>query len=167
MAGFEAPGEIADREAGAEDARQVPEMQICGVEGPLLERFSVSLQIAVAECRQGHSGLSWARLTCGRPAVKLDQLNDIDAGRQLEEPLLEAQQRVIDLGGPGPGFRLGDLADGECVSPAAVTELAVPGIAVRWTEGMVGAPARATPPQCHPTSAEESQKRLRRICNSP
>jgi hypothetical protein len=70
-----------------------------------------------------------------RPAVEPDEVDDVDAGGQFDQPLLEPEQQVIDLGGLGAGLLFGDLADRHEmvlavvpeVDPAAASALLEPG----------------------------------------
>ncbi len=81
------------------------EMQICGIERPLFQRFAVRLEIPVAESGQGQAKRAGSRsIARGRFAVELDELDDVDARRQLDQTLLEPQEQVLDMGGPGFGL---------------------------------------------------------------
>lgn len=46
----------------------------------------------------------------GRLAVALEEIGDVHAGRQLDQPLFQAQEEVIDLGGFALGLLLADFA---------------------------------------------------------
>jgi hypothetical protein len=55
----------------------------------------VRLEIAVTEGGQGQARQAGGRrLPRGRPAVELHEFDDIDAGRQLDQALLESQEQV-------------------------------------------------------------------------
>jgi hypothetical protein len=90
-----------------------------------------------------------------------DEVDDPDAGRQFDEPLLEAEQQVLDLGGLGLGLAPGDLADGDEVLPAVMAE-DEPVDAVPFLEAGHGCP------QCHrdrvarllPTASRAHEKRV-------
>ena len=58
----------------------------------------------------------------GRLAVVLDELDDVNAGRQFDQPLLEPHQQVFDLRCLGSGLLLGDLANGEPLALAVPAE---------------------------------------------
>ena len=67
-------------------------------------------EVAVAERADGfgrHGGSGRFR-SRGRFAVLLDERDDVDAGRELDEPLLEPHEEVIDVRRLGVGLRLRD-----------------------------------------------------------
>ena len=76
------------------------EMQLCGVERSLFQRFEVRLEITVAESGQGQAKRAGNRsIARRRLPVELDELHDVNAGRQLDQALLETQKQVFDMGG--------------------------------------------------------------------
>jgi hypothetical protein len=77
--------QLADREPLAEGGDQVLEMQIDPVDGPLFEGFPVRGQGAVAEVgKRQLPRFGWNYLGLGqRPAIGLDEGDDVEAGRQL------------------------------------------------------------------------------------
>ena len=77
-----------------------------------------------------------------RLAIELEEFGDPDARGQLDEPLLEAQEQVADLGGLGLGLLARDLADGDEVLLALLAEDKAVG-AVAFLEAGHGCP------QCH------------------
>ena len=115
-----------ERESLAEGGDQVLEMGAGG-----LERAS-SRGASRGWPGSGRGALpgsrSWQQRGPGSPpragglAVEPDEFGDVDAGRQLDQPLLEPQEQVLDLGGLRPGLLGGDLADGDEVLLAAVPE---------------------------------------------
>ena len=66
-------------------------------------------QVAVAETGEREFPRFGGHFVAGRRrlAVELDELDDVDAGRQFDQPLLEPHQQVINLGGFARGFLAG------------------------------------------------------------
>jgi hypothetical protein len=95
-----------EREALAQGGDQVFGVGPGGLERRLLVGTRADGQIAVPECRQGRVlgdrrdvGIAARR---GGLAVETGELRHVDAGRRLDQPLLEAQEQVFDLGGLRP-----------------------------------------------------------------
>ena len=144
------------------------EVQLGGVEGIRFQRPAVRLEIAVAEGGQGQAQQAGDRcLPPRRSAVELHEFDDTDAGRQLDQALLEPQEQVFDLGGLGLGLGLADLTDGEGVPLTSIAELAVPAVALALNGSHGGCPPGQRHRDATPTVAEELQKgRLRLFYNS-
>ena len=67
------------------------EMQLNPFDRPFLLRVSIRGEVAVAEVAQGElAGLIRCDRRCVHLAIPLEELTDVDAGRQLDQPLLEA-----------------------------------------------------------------------------
>jgi CubicO group peptidase (beta-lactamase class C family) len=84
-----------------------------------------------------------------------DEVGDRDAGRDVDQFLLDAAQELADAAGEVLGFVLADFPDGDREAAAAVVELAIVRVALAQ-ERSPEAPHR----ECHATAttAEESQK---------
>jgi hypothetical protein len=106
--------QLADRESLAEGGHQVLEMQLDPVDRRLLEGVLVRGQVAVAEVGQRQlPHLVRDRLHVGRRlAVELEEGDDVEAGRQLDQSLLQSHQQVINLCRLGLGLLARDLAEG-------------------------------------------------------
>ena len=102
------------REFLAEGGDQVVEVDAGGIERALFTTRCPRRQEAVTEHDQGQrlAAGTGGRCQGGRLAVVLDEFDDADAGRQLDQPLLEPHEQVIDLG----GLRLGLLPATPCRS---------------------------------------------------
>jgi hypothetical protein len=88
----------------------------------------------------------------------LDELDDADARRQIDQPLLEPEEQVIDLGGLRLRLFGRDGPNGERVSLALVEELAISAVALLLERSHdAGPPGNATP-----ISAQRVQKKCRR-----
>ena len=117
--------QLADREPLAKGGDQVLEVQLDPLDGAIFERIPVRRKVAVAETgerefpRFGGYFLQVGR----RLAVVLDELDDIDAGRQFDQPLLKPHQQVINLGCFARGFLSGHLAEGEQLLFAVTAEM--------------------------------------------
>jgi hypothetical protein len=59
----------------------------------------------------------------GRLAVKLNELDDIDAGRQFDQALFKPHQQVINLCCFARGFLRRHVPEGELLLPAMPTEI--------------------------------------------
>ena len=106
--------QVREREALAERRDDVLEVDAGRVEGLLLLRPLVRREVAVAERAEGLGRPAVGRLRSrGRFAVLLDERDDVDAGRELDEPLLEPHEEVIDVRRLGVGLGLRDGAEGE------------------------------------------------------
>jgi hypothetical protein len=79
-------------------------------------------QEPVTECYQGGVTTPGGGGRFRRFAVVLEEIGDLDAGRQLDQPLLEPQQQVIDLGGFRLGLLPGDFPQRKCFLLAAKSE---------------------------------------------
>lgn len=117
--------EVGERELLAEGGDQVLEVGPGGLERRRLVGALVGGQVAVAERCQGRVPGNKRRDVSapgGGLAVEPDELGDVDAGRQLDEPLVEAEEQVLDLGNLRVGLLGGDLADRDEVLLAVVPE---------------------------------------------
>jgi hypothetical protein len=115
-------GEGLDGEGLAEDAFEVSELHLRGLQAGRLERaVPVGLEVSfheLAEAELRREGLVGLR----HAAVVQDEVLDLDAGRDADELLLDPQEEVIDLRGLGLGLLIGDLAEGQVVPLAEVAE---------------------------------------------
>ncbi len=96
-----------ERESLPQAGDQMVGMDAGGVERALLATGRSRRQVAFGELGQTQGLATGADGGGGggRLAVVLDELGDADAGKQLDQPLLDPHQQVFDLG----GFRLGLL----------------------------------------------------------
>src|SRR5438270_7597775 len=76
-----------------------------------------------------------------------EERDDVDAGRHLDEPLLEPHEQVVDLRRLRHRLRLGDPAERERPLPSPVVENDAIA-AVPLLERGHAAPFRPMPPQC-------------------
>src|SRR5580658_7676822 len=105
-------------------------MRPLGVERVGFLGVLVRRQVAVTQRAEGEAlpgrRVNGSDARGGGLAVVLDEGDDVHARRQLDEPLFEAHEEVLDLGRFGAGFVLAYLTDGKSVTVAVVAELAVP-----------------------------------------
>jgi hypothetical protein len=119
----------ADEVPGAEGGDPVFEVLPHPGEGGVFER-SVAMhgQVAVAEFdqRQGSLLSLLNFFSRGRLAVVLDESDDVASGRDFQQVLLQAEKKVIDLGGNRLGLGCLDLAEIVPVPFSLVAENAIP-----------------------------------------
>jgi hypothetical protein len=112
------------------------------------------------------SAEAWKPPTASATAVRLQEIDDVDAGWQLDQALSEPQEQLFDLGGRGVGLGLADLPDGEGVPLTSVRDLAVLAVALALNGSHRGCPPGQRHRDVTPAVAVESQKgRIRRSCN--
>ena len=72
-------------------------MQSDPLDGAIFERVNIRRQVTVTETGQGRFPRfgGYFLQVGGRFAVKLNELDDIDAGRHFDQPLLNPHQQVI------------------------------------------------------------------------
>ena len=101
------------------------EVQSDPFDGAIFERFTVRREVTVAETGEREfPRFGGYFLQVGRwLAVELDELDDIDVGRQFDQPLLEPNQQVINLCCFARGLLSGHLAKGELLLLAMPTEM--------------------------------------------
>ena len=151
--------QIGDRECPPDVAEQMLEVKLDALDGAGLEGRPVRVEITVAKGEERQDALFANRHALHRRlAVVLDILDDPYSGRRLDQPMLEPQEQVIDLGRFGTSLIFGHGPDGEGVPLAVVEELAVPTVALLLE-------------RCHwlplsgnvtPISAQRVQKKCRR-----
>lgn len=104
--------QFADREPLPEGREQVLEVQINSLNGALFRGLPVRLPVAVTEGRDAESlRFGGEALPVGVwLAVEFQELDEIAAGRQFDQPLLKPHHQGIGLGGFGIGLNFGQLA---------------------------------------------------------
>lgn len=115
-------GQFGEGEVIAEGGDQVVEVDPCGVEGVLLVGTCMDGKEPVAEVPEFRQ-LGSRDATKGDFPVVLEELSDTDAGRQVDQPLPQAHQEVLGLGGLRLGLLLGHLPQGERDLLALVAEI--------------------------------------------
>jgi hypothetical protein len=98
-------------------------MKLDAFDGAVFERCPVRGKVAVAEGGQRQMAGFGHLDGSGRLAVVLEEFDDADAGRQLDQALLEAKQQVFDQGGLGVRLLPRDLAQPQGLLLAVVTEV--------------------------------------------
>ena len=101
------------------------EVQPDPLDGAVFQRVAVRRKVTVAETGEREfPRFGGYFLQVGRwLAVELDELDDINAGRQFDQPLLKPHQQVINLCCFARGFLSRHLAEGELFLPAMPTEM--------------------------------------------
>ncbi|MFO0807523.1 MAG: hypothetical protein U0746_02780 [Gemmataceae bacterium] len=93
--------QLTKRKAIAEHAASVVQVDADGVEAVCLNRAVAERgEVAIFQVRERDRlarRFRQRRLICRRRAVELHEGNDVDAGRELDQPLLEAHQQVFHL----------------------------------------------------------------------
>ena len=88
-----------------------------------------------------------------RLAIVLEVLDDADAGRQLDEALIQPQEEILDLRGLGVGFLPGNRAEGK---PAAFTLVhehdVITAVVASWPVAIAASLWEAKLGQCHRNS---------------